>query len=159
MRGFCAGFEKVAGWKRLSIAALMSLSGAAHADKPTPEMLHLIEHAAQRHHIKPSVLEGLVATESSFKPRKVNLERGAPSAKQSVGLAQIKPSTAKDFGFKGPYSDLMKPDVNLEYASKYLERQLGRYRGNYAKALSAYNAGHAITGNREYVRKILRYHR
>lgn len=59
----------------------------------------------------------------------------------SYGICQIKESTARESGFKGKESDLMKPEVNVLYAAKYLAKQLNRYNGDWTMAISAYNAG------------------
>lgn len=60
----------------------------------------------------------------------------------SLGVCQIKLSTAKHLGFKGTAKELMKPEVNIKYAAEYLKYQLNRYDGNFAQAITAYNKGH-----------------
>lgn len=61
----------------------------------------------------------------------------------SMGLCQIKLSTAKLMGFKGTEKDLLKPEINAYYAGKYLSHQIKRYSGSINKAVIAYNIGSA----------------
>jgi len=63
----------------------------------------------------------------------------------SIGICQIKWSTAKDLGFTGDPVDLMAPKINIYYAAKFLSRQRSRYNGDLTKAVIAYNLGHAGT--------------
>lgn len=61
----------------------------------------------------------------------------------SIGLCQIKLSSAKQMGFKGTEKKLFEPSNNIYYAGKYLNYQLKRYHGNIKKSIIAYNYGHA----------------
>jgi soluble lytic murein transglycosylase-like protein len=72
----------------------------------------------------------------------------------SYGACQIKYETARHLGFLGSKSELMMPGNNYLFAAKYLKKQLYRYR-DVKKAISAYNAGHAIIYNEGYVQKVL----
>lgn len=180
--GFHQKHEKTASLKRwgmAGMAGLAALGAGQHNLKASPspvqpaaitqqikapdaarqEIFKLIEQKAKKHNLDPKIFEGLVFAESSFRPKVVNLEGGASPDRRSVGLAQIQPRTAKWLGFQGTKQDLMNPKTNLDYAGKYLARQLKRYGGNYEKALSAYNAGRYIPANRAYVQKILKYTR
>jgi soluble lytic murein transglycosylase-like protein len=80
----------------------------------------------------------------------VHNDGGSPS----IGLCQIKYSTAKFLGFKGPSKLLFDPYVNAFYAGKYLAYQVHRYKGDWKKAISAFNAGTATKKNHRYVRKV-----
>ena len=55
----------------------------------------------------------------------------------------------------GRSSALYDPGVNLAFGLQYLAQQIARYNGDIASALSAYNAGHMITGNAAYVNGVL----
>lgn len=80
----------------------------------------------------------------------------------SLGVCQIKYNTAKLLGFKGTTAQLMDPAINVKYAGLYLSKQITRYEGNYAKAVSAYNAGiyrpgtTAFAKNQQYVNKVFK---
>ncbi len=72
--------------------------------------------------------------------RQIQVESGfnanAVSPSGAVGIAQFLPSTAAGQGFN-PYN----PITALAGAAKYMANLAIQYRGDYAKALAAYNAG------------------
>lgn len=72
--------------------------------------------------------------------RQINLESGfnpnAISPAGAIGIAQFMPGTAADLGIN-PYD----PVQSLRGAAGLMSHYAGWYRGNYAKALAAYNAG------------------
>lgn len=72
----------------------------------------------------------------------------------SYGVCQIKESAARLVGFRGQPSALMDSSLNATLAAKYLKHQLNRYH-SLKLALSAYNAGRAISANRAYVDAVL----
>lgn len=74
----------------------------------------------------------------------------------SYGLCQIKMKTARWLGFKGTEAELMHPEMNAYYCAKYLEYNIRRY-ATLEEAISAYNAGHAVDTNYEYVEKVMHY--
>lgn len=75
----------------------------------------------------------------------------------SYGECQIKIETARAMGFKGHPSDLLKREVNRQYAGRYLQYQLQRYE-RIDWAVSAYNRGSVRGGkiNLPYVIKVFR---
>ena len=76
----------------------------------------------------------------------------------SWGLMQIMGGTARWIGFEGHMPELCKPEVNLKWGCKYLERLM---RGHsIEEAISCYNAGSVryVDGelsNQPYVDKVL----
>lgn len=88
-----------------------------------------IEEAAADSNIEPELLHALVHVESTYNP-------DARSSKGAVGLAQLKPSTARSVGVH----DLEDPLENLKGGARYLREQLDAF-GRIDLALSAYNAG------------------
>lgn len=64
-------------------------------------------------------------------------DNGSPS----YGLCQIKESTARMMGFKGPINKLMDPYINAKFSALYLKKQLERYNWDLCMATAAYNAG------------------
>ncbi len=108
----------------------------------------LIDQWAAQYGIPHDVAFGLVSQESRFNPN-------ATGAAGEIGLTQIKPSTASGLGFTGTADQLYDPGVNLAFGLQYLAQQIARYNGDIASALSAYNAGHMITGNAAYVNGVL----
>jgi soluble lytic murein transglycosylase-like protein len=101
-----------------------------------------------------SVLNRMVSAESGGNPRAV-------SPKGAMGLLQIMPATARQYGVSDP-QQLFDPGLNRQIARAYLGDLLNRYRGNLRLAVEAYNAG---PGNidkgivpretRDYVNRIL----
>lgn len=83
----------------------------------------------------------LVAIESRFNPT-------ATSTAGAVGMAQIMPAYAKEFGKLCGVSDftnadLVDPELNLTIGACIFRALLGVYKGNLAAVLVAYNAGSA----------------
>lgn len=81
----------------------------------------------------------------------------------SIGLCQLKLSTARFLGYQGSGRHLHQdPLVNAFYAGKYLRYQLNRYDHDVLRATSAYNSGTYKLNqggqpvNREYIRQVLK---
>jgi soluble lytic murein transglycosylase-like protein len=77
-------------------------------------------------------LTALAHVESGF-------ESDAVSPKGALGIAQLMPETARALGVADPL-DLR---AGLDGGARYLKEQLGRFSGDMALALAAYNAGPA----------------
>jgi soluble lytic murein transglycosylase-like protein len=114
----------------------------------------LIEHHAGLRGIRAALVRALIQVESAFNPRAI-------SPKGAMGLMQLMPATAKEFGVIDPFN----PAENIRAGVSYLRRLLDRYNDNEQLALAAYNAGpgavdkhgHKIPPYREtqsYVQKI-----
>jgi len=111
--------------------------------------------AAERHRVDGLLVAAIVEAESGFVPDRVS-PRGA------VGLMQVLPSTAGEYG---EAKDLLDPRTNLDVGSRYLGRLIESYDGNLELAVAAYNAGPGAveryggvppyTETKDYVRKVL----
>ena len=101
---------------------------------PVPEtsIAPILLEAAQREGLEPRLLTAVIQQESAFRPCAV-------SQKGAQGLMQLMPDTAAQFGVKDPFD----PKQNVDAGAKYLKELIGRYSGNLAVALGAYNAGPA----------------
>lgn len=105
------------------------------------------------------LLSALCWVESNHKPSAVNPDDGGSP---SVGVCQIKPTTARSLGFRGNREALMQPKYNVKYAAKYLKQQINRYNGDLRQGVAAYNAGkcrfnpHGQIMNRQYVDKVFK---
>jgi soluble lytic murein transglycosylase-like protein len=90
----------------------------------------LVHWAAQREGVQPALLRAVIARESAFRPCAV-------SSKGAMGLMQLMPGTASDFGVQDPFD----PVENVGSGAAFLAQLLRRYGNNPALALGAYNAG------------------
>ena len=89
----------------------------------------IVEHS-KRHAIRPSLVRAVIQVESGF-------NASARSPKGAMGLMQLMPATAREFGVRNAYN----PEENVGAGVKYLRQLLDRYDGNEKLALAAYNAG------------------
>ncbi len=87
--------------------------------------------AAERHQVDGLLLAAIIAVESDFTPRAV-------SSQGALGLMQVIPELAADYGVKG---DLLDPRVNVEVGSRYVSGLIKDYKGDLERTLAAYNAG------------------
>jgi soluble lytic murein transglycosylase-like protein len=90
----------------------------------------LIEEHASRNTVSADLVRALIQAESAFNPR-------ALSPKGAMGLMQLMPATAVEYGVADPYD----PVENIRAGVKYLKRLLDSYEGRVELALAAYNAG------------------
>jgi soluble lytic murein transglycosylase-like protein len=97
------------------------------------EEIHaLIGAAARKHGVSTALVKSIVATESNFRCNVVS-SRGA------VGLMQLQPSTARQYG-----ANASVPEQNIDAGTRYLRFLIEKYRNtsNPVKyAIAAYNAG------------------
>jgi len=101
--------------------------------------------------IDPALLSSLCYEESKYNTHAFAEHDGHTP---SFGLCQIKLKTARELGYRGRAVGLMDAETNALYAAKYLAKQKKRW-GTWARAISAYNAGHPARCNQHYVQTIL----
>jgi hypothetical protein len=106
----------------------------------THELLFLFHLASSTFGLPPGLLASLCYVESTHNVNAVHHDDGGTD---SLGVCQVKQSTAKWMGHGGTEKDLMEPAVNVYYAAKYLAYQGRRYKGNWTRAMVAYNRGNA----------------
>jgi hypothetical protein len=90
----------------------------------------LISETARNVRVDGLLVAAVVAAESGFNPRSVS-SRGA------LGLMQLMPSTAAQYGVLDP----MNPAANVKAGTMYLRDLLEQFDGELVLALAAYNAG------------------
>jgi soluble lytic murein transglycosylase-like protein len=108
---------------------------AVRATRPAPlerSRLYddLIEEHARLNSIRSDLVRAVVQVESGFNPYAV-------SPKGALGLMQLMPTTAQQFGVRNPFD----PQENVRAGVAYLRQLLDRYENDERLALAAYNAG------------------
>ena len=103
-------------------------------------LLALFTTATIQFNLPPGLLASLCFVESSHNVAAIHEDDGGSN---SVGICQVKLTTAQWFGFKGTEKQLMNPATNIFYAAAYLSYQQRRYKGDVTKAVIAYNIGNA----------------
>lgn len=93
----------------------------------------LIELVSRRHGMSPALVEAVISIESNRDP-------GAISPKGALGVMQLMPATAAQYGLTGANA-WREPERNIDAGVRHLKDLLSRHHGNVALALAAYNAG------------------
>jgi len=116
----------------------------------------LIRRVAAEHQVDFALVKAVMHVESAFNPY-------ARSHKGALGLMQLMPATAAQYGVE----DVYDPVQNLIGGVKHLRYLLQRFNHERSLALAAYNAGEAAVRRyrgippypetRAYVRKVLKY--
>jgi soluble lytic murein transglycosylase-like protein len=95
----------------------------------------LIAEHADRNGVRSDLVRAVVQVESAFNPN-------ARSPKGAMGLMQLMPATAQEYGVLNPFN----PMENIRAGVQYLRRLLERFGHNEELALAAYNAGPTAVG-------------
>jgi soluble lytic murein transglycosylase-like protein len=90
----------------------------------------LIEQLSHKHAVDPALVRAIIEVES-------NGNSTAISTKGATGAMQLMPATAAMYGV----TDRADPAQNIDAGIRHLKYLLGRYGGNVALSLAAYNAG------------------
>jgi soluble lytic murein transglycosylase-like protein len=151
--GFALPSFSAPGGNRLQQPTVHDLESARVVDTHA-----LIWEAASRHGVPVAFVKSIVAAESGF-----NCD--AVSTKGAVGLMQLMPQTAREYG-----ADPNIPAQNVDAGTHYLRHLMNRYR-NYRnstqRVIAAYNAGPAMVDRyhgvppfgetRRYVARVLQF--
>lgn len=132
--------------------ALVTSAAAAGPRLASSAIRGLVDAMARRHGVEPKLAQAVVRAESNFDPLAV-------SPKGAMGLMQLMPATARQYGVADPFD----PVQNLEAGLRHLRGLLLRY--DRSRALAAYNAGASAVDRyggvppyretQRYVRRIL----
>lgn len=118
---------------RVVVAAPQSTAQKMQAASQTasvPPFGVIVERIAAEQSLPAELLHSVIQVESNYNP-------GAVSPKGAQGLMQLMPETARRFGVP----DSFDPVENIQGGAKYLKYLLDLYKGDYPRALAAYNAG------------------
>jgi soluble lytic murein transglycosylase-like protein len=119
-------------WSGMLLAPPAALPVPLCRPMPRSEIDALLNVAAQREGLGLDLLSAVVHQESGFRPCAV-------SDKGAMGLMQLMPATAGQFGVRDPFD----PRENIDAGARLLKQLVTRYAGNLGLALGAYNAGPA----------------
>jgi soluble lytic murein transglycosylase-like protein len=124
------------------------------------EASSMIRAAASKHKVPAAFVNSIVAAESNFNPTAV-------SPKGAIGLMQLMPETAQEYGV-----DPTIPEQNIDGGTRYLSVLIHRYQKSrdwLRRAIAAYNAGPRMVDRyrgvppfretRTYVARVLTYMR
>lgn len=118
-----------------------------------------IRSIAKVYKLPHALVHAVITAESSYNP-------DATSKAGAVGLMQLMPETAKQYGVKNRRS----PRESIQGGSRYLRYLLKLFDNNLVLAIAAYNAGEGAVkkyGNKippyketqNYVRKVIKYYK
>ncbi|HOO73376.1 MAG TPA: lytic transglycosylase domain-containing protein [Spirochaetota bacterium] len=136
-------------------SALAEIKNGKPASEMTPDDINAIaDRYARQYRVPASLVKAVIKNESNYNPEAV-------SPKGAMGLMQLMPSVASDFGIEDPFS----PEENIKTGTALLGNLLREYNGDYKLALSAYNAGPGAVNEhngvpdypetRDYVKKVI----
>lgn len=90
----------------------------------------VIASVAQEHGVPGALLHAVIEAESNYNPNAV-------SPKGAVGLMQLMPTTARQYGV----ADSRDPVANIAGGARYLRDLLAMFNNDLTMAVAAYNAG------------------
>jgi soluble lytic murein transglycosylase-like protein len=93
-------------------------------------LIEMIDQIAQQYDVEPPLVHSVIRAESNYNPNAI-------SDKGALGMMQLIPSTARRFGVRNVFD----PRQNVEGGVRYLRFLLTYFKGDYPKAIAAYNAG------------------
>lgn len=111
-------------------ASTVRATRGSGAGVPSSQWDDVIDFHAHEHGIRPDLVRAVIQVESAFNPR-------ARSNKGAMGLMQLMPATARQYGVVNAYN----PAENVRGGVAYLRQLLDRYDNKEELALAAYNAG------------------
>jgi soluble lytic murein transglycosylase-like protein len=106
---------------------------------PTPsreQVRVMIDEVAKQYGVERELVRAVVGAESNFNAHAV-------SRVGAVGLMQVMPATAGDYGVTSTTA-LFDPKTNLRTGTRHLKRLLEKYKGDYGRVIMAYNAGEGV---------------
>ena len=154
----CASFLAAWLFQTWRVTVLRPVFSRLHIAAPQFTFSDIVSAAARRHRLNPAFIKSIIAAESAFSPTAV-------SPKGAVGLMQLMPATAREFG-----ADPGVPEQNIDAGAHYLSWLMQRYshrKDQLRRVIAAYNAGPGAVEHyrgvppyretRVYVARVLRF--
>ncbi len=136
-------------------AIIFLMSSAYSHFQPKAEYDEVIRNIAQKYRVEHTLIHSIIRAESNY-------DRFAVSSKGALGLMQLMPSTAIQYGVKNVFD----PRENIEGGVRYLKDLIKLYNGKTDLVLAAYNAGQEAVRKfngippyretRDYISKIMK---
>lgn len=117
----------LAGFLFLAVASCLIAASAADLRKLYDPV---VKKAAGKHRIDPALIHVIIKAESNY-------DIFAISDKGAMGLMQLMPATARQYGV----NNVFDPSQNIEGGVRYLKDLVKLYDGQTPLVLAAYNAG------------------
>jgi len=123
------------GWKLALFLLLGGVLAVRMLDAVTPERTlsaydQIIQAIARKYSIESDLIHSIIRVESNY-------NAAAVSPKGAVGLMQLMPETAREYGVNNIYD----PKENIEGGVRYLKDLIKAFDGKTDLVLAAYNAG------------------
>jgi soluble lytic murein transglycosylase-like protein len=103
---------------------------AASTPEDVSTLIAMIDRQAEAAGVESALVHSVIRAESNY-------NANAVSPKGALGIMQLIPSTAKRFGV----TNVFDPEDNVGGGVRYLKFLLDYYKGDYPRAIAAYNAG------------------
>jgi len=134
-------------------------SAFKHLKKNKKKYTPIIEAAASKHGIDPKLVHAVIYAESAYDAKAI-------SSAGAVGLMQLMPATARQYGAQ----NRKDPKQNIFAGTRYLKYLLGLFNDDLALSVAAYNAGEnavkkynnkipPYAETQKYVKKVLRLYK
>jgi hypothetical protein len=118
-------------------AARRTLPSPPGGNRPSRAQVQaMITEVAKQYGVERALVQAVVAAESNYNPHAV-------SPVGAVGLMQVMPATAGDYGVSSTPA-LFDPKTNLKTGTRHLKRLLQKYDNDYGRVIMAYNAGEGV---------------
>lgn len=125
-------------YRRWSVVLGVPIAALRQVAERVREWDPLVMAAAIRHGVPVAVLQAIMHRESGGRVDAYNPERDNDL---SIGLMQVRVSTARGLGYAGSVEGLYKPEENIARGAQLVRQLWDRYRGNLSDVLADYNGG------------------
>ena len=118
-----------------AVVGSVSFPATGFAQAPSARLNEMIARHARDNGVPEELVHRVIREESRYHARAVG--RGG-----TMGLMQIKYSTARGLGYRGSAAGLLDPNTNLTWGVRYLAGAYRYAQGNQAAARVLYGTGY-----------------